>query len=335
MKSKLLIIIAVGLLFFFGCENSTESKDENSTWTNDEEEQIDPVSTWTYRDSTYTFVSGLANRRNIFQNNPIDGITVLLTDQDINCLDSPVDVLQKKGAWIVLQFPGLEIRDYGEQEVQGMMGFWGNIDGKPSSSNISGNLGQASLTFVDTVGEKRVRGWLDYEIIGMFEEGEIIRAYGTFDIPYCSAVLDSEYFPKEPISSWTYRDSTHLVVSGIAERRRSDQGDLENGIVLFLTDQEVSCANSPFTPSNLGATITIRYPDIILRSYTSGEIENTFSVYGEYFNPYYESLGPAGLTLVDTTDANQVQGWIAIRRRSVPTINVYGTFVVPFCSESP
>ena len=291
----------------------------------------EPISSWTYRDSTYTSVSGLANRRDIFQRNPIDGITVLLTNQDINCLDSPVSVVQQGGAWIGVQFPSLEVRDYGKLELQGMMGFWKS----PSSSNIYGNLGKARLTFVDTVGEKRVRGWLVFESSG-FEEGEVNRAYGTFDVPFCSAQLDTAYFPKEPISSWTYRDSTYLVVSGIAERRRSAQGDLENGMVLFLTDREISCADTPFTPPSSGATIIIKLPDIAPRLYTSDEIAHSFSVYASRadFAEGYRSLGQAALTFVDTTNANQIRGWIAIKRQDTPAINAYGTFVVPFCSES-
>lgn len=322
MKSKLLIIIVVGLMLFIGCENSTET------------EPTDPLSTWIYLDSTYTFVSGLANRRDIFQRNPIAGITVLLTNQDIDCLDSPVDVSQIGGAWIGVRFPGLEIRDYGMREVQGMSGFWGLINGIHSSSNISGSLGRAGLTFIDTAGEKRVRGWLDFENIGGFEEGEVSSAYGTFDVPYCSAALDSEYIPKEPISSWTYRDSTRLIVSGIAERRRSDQGNFEDGITVYLTDLEISCGNSPFSPPYSAATITIKFPDIAQRPYTSDEIGKTFKVYGEYFNPIFESLGPTGLTFVDTTNTRRVQGWIAIERRSIPYINAYGTFDVPFCPEN-
>lgn len=155
-------------------------------------------------------------------------------------------------------------------------------------------------------------------------------------IPGCQkkdnpTTLHSEDYPKEMLTSWRYRDSNYLFLSGIAKHRRSDQDIPENGLAVLLTDQNITCSNPHI---NSGATIEIKYSDFAAKKYTTGEYEISFRIGGEYFNASFESNGQAGLILVDTTITKKIQGWIALKRQNIPVIDVYGTFEVPFCSTN-
>lgn len=131
-----------------------------------------------------------------------------------------------------------------------------------------------------------------------------------------------------PLTTWIYRDSSYLILSGIAKHHRSDQGIPEHGFEVLLTDQNITCSNSQI---NSGATIKITFSDFSTKKYTAGEYEISFQIGGEYFNASIESNRQAGLTLVDTSTTNKIQGWIALKRQNIPAVDVYGTFDVPFC----
>ncbi len=169
-----LIPIMLTVVLVSSCDNKTSTDPDNT--------ELDPLSSWVYRDSTYTFVSGLAERRHSFDGDPVAGITIWLSDQDITCSDSPIGwSIGGNGASVSVSFPEINTRSYGSLEIAGSM----SARSGSSSSAFSGNLGEAGLTLVDTVDQKQVRGWIKFEENDFFEDGEVIRAYGTFDVPYC------------------------------------------------------------------------------------------------------------------------------------------------------
>ena len=142
-----------------------------------------PISNWVYRDSTYAYVSGIANKFDIDdQDQSISGISVLIFSESVGCSSSPVDLDTLHAAWVAVQFPATEVRNYGQIEIQCNFGRRETY----GSTVTGGLLGTAGFTLVDLAGQKRVRGWfnLDDKYLPL-PVGVRMKAYGTFDVPYC------------------------------------------------------------------------------------------------------------------------------------------------------
>jgi len=299
-----------------------ELKDNTDNWFIIDDSQAEPISSWIYRDSTYTVVSGLAEQRRSFEGDPVDGITVWLTDEDITCLDTPINPLHS-GTWINVRFPEITTRSYGELEVMGFMRGWRGI----VQSNIDGNLGRAGLVFVDTLVEKRIQGWIIFEEIGGFEEGEITgRVYGTFDVPFCSAVLDTAYIPKESIKSWQYFDSEIPILSSLAQIQVYDGYER---LEIVFSDQNITCTDAPF-PNLPGSSLKVVFPNFASKIYDGTYLSGYIRL--PSINGGYNLRGKAGITFADTTAENRIKGWLAIdTKQYFPNIKIFGTFDVSFC----
>jgi hypothetical protein len=151
--------------------------------------QLQPISQWDYHDVSCTFKSGLADDRDR-SGSPTNGVTVFLSTEQITCSDSNfqsrgswMDATREMGgAWIIIEFPGKEIRDYNLGEFWAIMAYW--IVGPKYGYDI-GYLGTAGLTSIDTDDEKTVSGWLEFEI----DTGS--RASGLFTVPLCATSANS------------------------------------------------------------------------------------------------------------------------------------------------
>jgi hypothetical protein len=137
--------------------------------------QIDPLSTWTYKDSTFHYVSGIMDLTN-----SMDSLKVFLTNQNIDCNDLPIAPNEKPGAWIEIKFREFAVKNYALGEIWCTMSC--RIFGSYYDSYI-GYLGTAAITSIDTI-NRRVYGCLDIET-NAFEFPLI--AYGSFNVPYCAS----------------------------------------------------------------------------------------------------------------------------------------------------
>jgi hypothetical protein len=295
-------------------------KDKSNNWFIIDDSQIEPITKWIYRDSTYNFDSGLAEQTRSFSGDLINGLTVWLSTKDITCIDSPINTNPFSGvAWMNVRFPDLTIRSYGELEVMGFM--------RAGGSNIDGNLGRAGLVFVDTLVEKRVKGWIAFYDIGLFEDGEIlVQAYGSFDVPFCSVVLDSAYFPTEPITSWQHYESEIPVVSSYAQMQVHEGYER---LEIVFSDQNITCADAPFLDLP-GSSLRVVYPNFDLNIYDGTQLMGLLRVPDMIGG--YDLRGKAGITFADTTNENRIKGWLAIdTKRYFPNVIIYGTFDVSFC----
>ena len=326
-------LILIGVLTLMALIITTCGGDDNPT--DADSEQMETLGSWIYRDSTYTMVSGVVDRRRSFIGEKLNGITVWISDQKISCLDSPglnSHLNGLDGGWLSVSYPGISVRDYSQSEIQGTMNFSGE-----GGSFISGNLGEAGLTLADTTVEKRVKGWLDFEKIGFFEEGEVMQASGSFDLPFCSAELDQSYIPNDPVSTWSINGDTYSAISVISESRDTEYGGSKDGISIILTDSPITCDDSPFNLTT-GASISLEFPAINERTYNKDELKVIFmSVSGGGI-----SLGAligttlrAGLISVDTTGSRRAQGWVAAENLKEPNnFTIFGTFDATFCSNN-
>lgn len=327
-RSRSILIGALTLiaLIIAACDDSPT--DANS-------DQMESLGSWIYRDSTYRMVSGVVDRRRSFIGEKLNGITVWISDQRISCLDSPglnSHITGLDGGWLSVSFPGISVRDYSKSEILGTMAFSGE-----NGTLMSGNLGEAGLTLADTTEEKKVKGWMDFEQIGLFEEGEVSRASFSFDLPFCSEDLDPSYIPNDPTSTWSINGETYSIISVISESRDTEYGGSKDGISIILTDSPISCDDSPFNLTT-GSSISIEFPGISERTYNKDELKLIFMSVSGGGNSLGFSPGTtlrAGLTSVDTTGSRRVQGWVAAERLNEPhKFTLFGTFHASYCSNN-
>lgn len=323
----------IGVLTLMAFIITTCGSDDNPT--DADSEQMESLGTWIYRDSTYTMVSGVVDRRRSFIGEKLNGITVWISDQKISCLDSPglnSHLTGLNGGWFSVSFPGISIKDYSKLEIQGTMAFSGE-----NGSLMSGNLGEAGLTLADTTEEKRVKGWMDFEQIGLFEEGEVSRASFSFDLPFCSADLDPTYIPNDPVSTWSLNGEIYSAISVISESRDTEYGGSKDGISIILTDSPVTCDDSPFNLTT-GSSVSIEFPEISERTYNKDEIKlivQSVSGGGISLGFLSGTTLRAGLTSVDTSGNRQVQGWVAAENLNEPNnFTIFGSFDATFCSNN-
>jgi len=139
----------------------------------------DPLTNWTFRDSTFYYVSGLMDLTS-----SADSLTIFLTNQDISCSNVPIPSNGKDGAWIEVEFPDFTIKNYSLGEIWGTMSCY--IFGSYWQS-YTGYLGSAGITSIDTI-EKRVYGWVDFEPLAFDVP---LAASGNFNVQYCSEIVIS------------------------------------------------------------------------------------------------------------------------------------------------
>lgn len=145
-------------------------KNNNYNWLVKDVSTSSQISQWTYRNDNYNVLSNLAERGGYYNNT--DGYTVWLSTSDISCSNPSVPRPKMN-----IRYPELTTRTYFNNEIL--------INMFSSNSNSDSNAGFAGLTHVDTVMEKRIKGWVVLERIGGFNEDDTSRVYGTFDVPYC------------------------------------------------------------------------------------------------------------------------------------------------------
>ena len=146
--------------------------------------------------------------------------------------------------------------------------------------------------------------------------------------------------PEAPVTDWRFDGATYEVVSGIAGD--VSQAWIENdwsgdGVIVYLSDQEITCADFPREDVNLfpplptvdGATIWLKLTekdtDAAL-DYASFDIERSGSSSG---------LGTdavrVGLTALE---GGRVRGWLEFASADGDPgapVEIAGTFDVPFC----
>ena len=164
MNSRFSFLVVIVILFFLKSELVFA--------------QIDPLTHWTYGDSTFYYLSGLMDLTN-----SSDSLTVFLTNQEISCSNIPIDPHNIGGAWIEVEFPNFTVQNYTLGEIWGTMSCWIVC---PYYGYCFGYLGSAGITSIDTV-DKRVLGWIDFEI----DMGYTVSAYGSFNVPYCLPTIIS------------------------------------------------------------------------------------------------------------------------------------------------
>jgi len=237
-SSWLFLLILIGLLTFFGssaCGGNSQpasnepdgnQPDSISNWTFRDPTQIlkssFAITSWTFCDYTRTLISGLAITRQ--EDNPQEStkdITVYLSDQNIDYEKTVVSQIYE-GAWVIVSFPELAVRNYeggkikammagdcdcdeasGENEARKIMfNFVTNlIMAKKSLNNIvsmafripedprcyseifiDSKTVRGGLTHYSETGEKRVQGWIDFEPTKHMDNTSS-RISGTFDVP--------------------------------------------------------------------------------------------------------------------------------------------------------
>ncbi|MCH8304733.1 MAG: hypothetical protein IIB94_06325 [Candidatus Marinimicrobia bacterium] len=296
--------------------------DTNDNWFIWDDAKSDRIASWIYRDSTYNIVSGIAARERSFFFLETDiGIAVYLTNKEISCLDYPIHSSFLRPHFAVW-YPEGTTRAYDGSEIRNE--FYG------PNGNTSGNGGRAGLSFVDTLDQKQVSGWLAFEDIGGFEEGEITkRAYGSFDVPFCSSVLDSQYIPKEPLSTWELDHLEYSVVSAIAQ-----SGNGPGSVEVIFSDQQISCEDSPISSLPV-SSMKIIFPEITSKIYEGLNLDGFFEGPGIFSGG--NLLGKAAITMADTSGVMRIEGWLGIHLWESSlnkAIKAHGTFDVPYCAES-
>ena len=145
--------------------------------------QLQPIAQWDYHNISCTYNSGLADQYDL-AGDTTNGITVFLSTNEITCSNSYFQARESwtdatreiGGAWIIIEFPSKEIRDYSRGEFWAIMSYW--VVG-PGYGYESGYLGSAGITSIDTVDERTVSGWLEFDVYN----GST--ASGSFTVPLC------------------------------------------------------------------------------------------------------------------------------------------------------
>lgn len=141
----------------------------------------------------------------------------------------------------------------------------------------------------------------------------------------------------DPFDRWIADGVVHTYVSGIAEPRRLDTGRITPGVTVHLTDESISCADSPigtggFETRDQFASVKADYPDARVGDFGASEIDVTIRhrPYGN--DKYVLGLADGGaLTSVDTGVEKRVRGWLSFRSPQGVDSQASGAFDVPFC----
>ena len=145
--------------------------DYKDSWFLVDDSQAGPLTYWIVRDSTFSFLSGYAH---VIGTTP-PGIRIILQGSDIDTTNS-----DDRSSRIRLTLPAITARVYTGSEVNTTISYSFGAGG----GSVFGNLGRAGLTFVDTVVQKRILGWVALEMLDGFKPGETtVRIYGSFDVP--------------------------------------------------------------------------------------------------------------------------------------------------------
>ncbi len=143
--------------------------------------------------------------------------------------------------------------------------------------------------------------------------------------------------PTDPFHRWTVDGVAHEYVSGIAEPRRLETGRAIPGIAVHLTDENISCTDSPigtegFGTKDLFASVKAEYPDAVVGTFGANEVDVVIR-HRPYGNDMYVlGLADGGaLMFVDTDLANRVRGWFSFKSLRGEGSQALGAFDVPFC----
>jgi hypothetical protein len=140
---------------------------------------------------------------------------------------------------------------------------------------------------------------------------------------------DFVFAQMDPLTHWTFGDSTFYYSSGLMDLTNSSYS-----LTVFLTNQEISCSNVPIAPNGKsGAWIEVKFPDLTINNYNLGEIWGTMSCYifGSYWKSYTGYLGSAGITSIDTIE-KRIQGWIEFETDAFDfPLSANGSFIIPYC----
>ena len=84
--------------------------------------------------------------------------------------------------------------------------------------------------------------------------------------------------PMDPFHRWIADGVVHEYVSGIVEPRRLETGRVIPGIAVHLTDENISCTDSPigtdgFGTRDLFASVKAEYPDAVVGTF--GQTKST------------------------------------------------------------
>lgn len=145
------------------------------------EAELPPLQKWTFSGTEFTYRSGIAVRSLDFEDQPTTGITVWLTDQEIDCSSRAETQLPSPGGWIGIKYPEISL---GKGSVRLTVGHW------PRGGGLNGNIdvqGVATLTHADTTAKKTVSGALEHHEDSFDPEDGFGSAdiKGSFTVPYC------------------------------------------------------------------------------------------------------------------------------------------------------
>lgn len=158
----------------------------------------------------------------------------------------------------------------------------------------------------------------------------------------CSGESSEDAGPALPFD-WSFEGATYSAQSGIAGHVPDiwvEEGWSAGGILVYLSDQDLTCDQFPRVkidrfpplPTEMGAMIWLKFKEANPGSaldYASFDIVESGASSGAGI-----SAAEASLSLVDTDDAKRVVGQLDYDSRdtdATPTIQVSGSFDVPFC----
>jgi hypothetical protein len=153
------------------------------------------------------------------------------------------------------------------------------------------------------------------------------------------------------LASWTFEGATHAVQSGIAGYAADfwvERGWDGDGIVIYLSDQDLTCAQFPSVvtdmfpplPTELGAMIWLKFENTEPGSkldHSSFDVIERLEGGGISGNGASTDAVEATITLFDPDGSARVTGEVVYDSRTTsasPEIVVDGTFDVPFCAAS-
>ena len=295
-------------------------------WFIIDDSKSDLIDKWSFSsfsgDTVFNFVSGLAIGRGLEIISGVElpeALTIILYNVERTCLDVHFGLLSGRLGLVSVAYPEISSRYYDKNEAAftRAFGFYGK---ETLNSNLHGITPRAGLSSVDVTDEKRVKGWI------AIRDDNNTGVYGTFDVPFCSATLDSVYFPTEPIESWAFRDSVYQVGSGFSQTV-CGRDDL---LVIFSPLDSLNCPGCPYDQPQ-APYIQIIIPDPEIRLYSGSELRYFHSGPGGYgFNA---AAGVAAITSIDSLVDMRVMGWLSLKEADL-RFEVFGTFDVPYCSGS-